>query len=126
MAIENACLGSMNQSFNETSKEKLLLPRKHYPDLGVGGGSCLNESDNFLQRFRYRIYEYWNSVKEAAIKAVQMGRNDPTKIIFSAKVGFALALVSILIFKEPIPYIGKHCIRAIITVAVVFEFSIGK
>ncbi|KAM3381654.1 aluminum-activated malate transporter 4 [Capsicum galapagoense] len=126
MATGNAYLGSMKQSFNESSKEKLLLPRKGYSDLGVGGGGCFNGSDNFLERFRYGVYEYWNSVKEAAIKAVQMGRNDPRKIIFSAKVGFALALVSILIFfKEPIPYIGKHSIWAILTVVVVFEFSIG-
>ncbi|MCD7454115.1 hypothetical protein HAX54_023533 [Datura stramonium] len=125
MAAGNAYLGSLKQSFHETSKERLLLPRKGYSELGLGGSSYTG-NDNFLERLRYRVSEFFNNVKQAAIKAVKMGRNDPRKIIFSAKVGFALALVSILIFfKEPIPYIGKHSIWAILTVVVVFEFSIG-
>ncbi|KAJ8554203.1 hypothetical protein K7X08_024881 [Anisodus acutangulus] len=121
MATGNAYLGSLKQSFHEQTNKQRLLSTK-----GVGGASYTEENVNFLQRLRYRVYEYCNNVKEAAIKAVQMGRNDPRKVIFSAKVGFALALVSILIFfKEPIPYIGKHSIWAILTVVVVFEFSIG-
>lgn len=125
MAGGNAYLGSLKQSFHETSKERLLLLRKGYSELGVGGDSY-TENGNFVERVRYGVYEYFKSVKEGVIKAVQMGHNDPRKIIFSVKVGFALALVSILIFfKEPLPYIGKHSIWAILTVVVVFEFSIG-
>lgn len=121
-----AYLGSLKQSFVETNKERLLLPRKGYSELGVGGGASFTGNENFLERLRYRLTEFCNDVKKAAAKAVKMGRSDPRKIIFSAKVGFALALVSILIFfKEPLPYIGKHSIWAILTVVVVFEFSIG-
>lgn len=126
MAGGNAYLGSLKQSFHETGKERLLQPRKGYSDLGMGGVGSFTGNENFLERLRYRVSEYCNNVKQAATKAVQMGWNDPRKIIFSAKVGFALALVSILIFfKEPIPYIGSHSIWAILTVVVVFEFSIG-
>ncbi|XP_049394182.1 aluminum-activated malate transporter 4-like [Solanum stenotomum] len=127
MAAGNAYLGSLKQSFHETSKERLLLLRKGYSDLSVGGGGgSFTGNENFLERIRYRVSEYCNNVKQAASKAVKMGRSDPRKIIFSAKVGFALALVSILIFfKKPIPYIGSHSIWAILTVVVVFEFSIG-
>nr|XP_016481671.1 PREDICTED: aluminum-activated malate transporter 5-like [Nicotiana tabacum] len=121
-----AYLGSLKQSFVETNKERLLLPRKGYSELGVGGGASFTGNENFLERLRYRLTEFCNDVKKVAAKAVKMGRSDPRKIIFSAKVGFALALVSILIFfKEPLPYIGKHSIWAILTVVVVFEFSIG-
>nr|XP_009803276.1 PREDICTED: aluminum-activated malate transporter 5-like [Nicotiana sylvestris]XP_016472383.1 PREDICTED: aluminum-activated malate transporter 5-like [Nicotiana tabacum] len=121
-----AYLGSLKQSFVETNKERILLPRKGYSELGVGGGASFTGNENFLERLRYRLTEFCNDVKKAAAKAVKMGRSDPRKIIFSAKVGFALALVSILIFfKEPLPYIGKHSIWAILTVVVVFEFSIG-
>ncbi|KAJ8536990.1 hypothetical protein K7X08_035391 [Anisodus acutangulus] len=125
MAAGNAYLGSLKQSFHEQTNKQRLLSTNGYSELGVGGGSY-TENENFLQRIRNRVCDYCNNVKQAAIKAVQMGRNDPRKIIFSAKVGFALALVSILIFfNEPIPYIGKHSVWAILTVVVVFEFSIG-
>ncbi|XP_024978367.1 aluminum-activated malate transporter 4-like [Cynara cardunculus var. scolymus] len=60
------------------------------------------------------------------VQIYEMGRSDPRQIIFAAKSGLALALVSTLIFfKESLRYFSQYSIWAILTAIVVFEFSIG-
>ncbi|CAN4124782.1 unnamed protein product [Withania somnifera] len=54
-----------------------------------------------------------------------MGKNDPRKIIFSLKMGFALSFVSLLIFWKKPADIAQFAIWAILTVLVMFEFTIG-
>lgn len=81
--------------------------------------------------FSYRLVSdkvtgFSKKVQDVARKAWQMGISDPRKIVFSAKVGLALMLISLLIFlKEPIKELSEHSVWAILTVVVVFEFSIG-
>lgn len=68
----------------------------------------------------------WNDLQDFATKAWEMGLSDPRKIIFAIKMGLALAIVSLLIFwKESYHDVGQYSIWAILTVIVMFEFSIG-
>ncbi|KAL6501006.1 hypothetical protein OROHE_025203 [Orobanche hederae] len=120
-------LGSLRGSFLEKSKER-LLPRKNLSDVGLDDAYVIREG--CLRRiFRItgeRVSKLWGDLKGTAVSAYEMGRSDPRKVVFAAKMGTALSLVSVLIFfKEPSTYITKHSVWAILTVVVVFEFSIG-
>ncbi|KAG6429425.1 hypothetical protein SASPL_107476 [Salvia splendens] len=103
-------LGSLRQSFSER-----LLSRKYYSEV---------ESD--VKHEGWLFESLWKSLKDIAINAYDMGRSDPRKAMFAAKMGCTLSLVSLLIFfNEPSNYITEHSIWAILIVVVVFEFSIG-
>lgn len=105
--------GSLKPSFGE----RLLPLRKD------GSSSDLPRSSHNGTGL---IYSMWLKFKAVSIRLQEMGRSDPRKTIFAAKMGLALALMSILIlFREPFKIIGKYSIWAILTVVVVFEFSIG-
>lgn len=68
----------------------------------------------------------WNDLQEFAGRAWEMGRSDPRKVIFATKMGLALSIVSLLIFwKHSYHDISQYSIWAILTVIVMFEFSIG-
>ncbi|XP_009795348.1 aluminum-activated malate transporter 4-like [Nicotiana sylvestris] len=113
---------SLSQNFNETSKARLLHNGSEY---GLDASFYI-ENEGFWRRLSNRINEFCSNVKQGSFKAIEMGRKDPRKVIFAAKMGSALSLVSVLIFfKEPLSYIGTYSIWAILTVVVVFEFSIG-
>ncbi|KAG6426614.1 hypothetical protein SASPL_110840 [Salvia splendens] len=103
-------LGSLRQSFLERGRER-LLSGKYYSEVEHEG----------------RLLEsLWRSLVDIWVSAYDMGRSDPRKAMFAAKMGCALSVVSLLIFfNEPSTYITKHSIWAILTVIVVFEFSIG-
>ncbi|KAL2540335.1 Aluminum-activated malate transporter 5 [Abeliophyllum distichum] len=108
---------------SQRSKET-LLPKKEYSDTGF----CVHEGclQMFFLSCRDRVAKSCSEVQETAFKAYEMGRSDPRKVVFAAKMGLTLSFVSVLIFfREPLNYIGQYSIWAILTVVVVFEFSIG-
>lgn len=83
------------------------------------GGVCRYFSD--------KITAFLTKSQDVLVTAWEMGTSDPRKIIFSAKMGLALTLVSILVFfKLPGSELSNHYLWAILTIVVVFEFSIGK
>ena len=82
--------------------------------------SCLASACNGLK-------QQWRDSFDFARKALEMGRKDPRKAVYALKMGFALALVSLLIFWDmPIEDVSQYSIWAILTVIVMFEFSIGR
>ncbi|CAA0838501.1 Aluminum-activated malate transporter 4 [Striga hermonthica] len=121
-------IGSLRESFLVRSKER-LLPQKNCSDLGSDDSYIVVYEGCLRRIFRIAgetVSRWWRDLKVTAVSAYEMGRSDPRKVVFAAKMGTALSLVSVLIFfKEPTTYITKHSIWAILTVVVVFEFSIG-
>ncbi|KAL7147228.1 hypothetical protein ABFS83_06G094000 [Erythranthe nasuta] len=121
--------GSLTQSFLDKTKDR-AVSRKHFSDSIFEDSYFVRDNEGCLRRI-YRsigdkLSNWWGNIKATAISAYEMGRSDPRKVVFAAKMGSALSLVSVLIFfKEPSTYITKHSIWAILTVVVVFEFSIG-
>ncbi|KAL8127649.1 aluminum-activated malate transporter 4-like [Apium graveolens] len=112
-------------SFARTPREKLLVSRKNYSELGYVEDDC-DEDESSWSRFQKKFVKFKFDVEGCLSKAYKMGRSDPRKVVFAAKMGLALVIVSLLIFfREPLSYIGQQSIWAILTVVVVFEFSIG-
>ncbi|CAH9056871.1 unnamed protein product [Cuscuta epithymum] len=124
-----AKLGSFRQSFaDKRERERLFSPRCNADS---------SELSSFLLDYRdkpkfcrfglcSKAVKLWESFRAVARNAWQMGQSDPRKVIFSAKMGLALMLISLLIFfKEPVEELSRYSVWAILTVVVVFEFSIG-
>ncbi|KAK4607199.1 hypothetical protein RGQ29_001142 [Quercus rubra] len=67
-----------------------------------------------------------NKIVEMAKKINKLGQDDPRRIIHSLKVGLALTLVSLFYYIQTLyDRIGENSIWAVITVILVFEFSVG-
>ncbi|KAK3155175.1 hypothetical protein QOZ80_2BG0199800 [Eleusine coracana subsp. coracana] len=67
----------------------------------------------------------WGAARAAAAEMWAFARKDPRKPVFAAKVATALAFTTLLVFLGEPSDIASHSIWAILTVVVVFEFSIG-
>lgn len=79
-----------------------------------------------LKVIREKSKNSWFELLDFARKALEMGRSDPRKVIFAIKMGLALSIVSLLIFwKKSYEDFAQYSIWAILTVIVMFEFSIG-
>ncbi|KAH6793674.1 hypothetical protein C2S52_004151 [Perilla frutescens var. hirtella] len=63
---------------------------------------------------------------EVGRQAIKIGKDDPRRVIHSLKVGLAVTLVSLLYYFQPLyNNFGVSAMWAIMTVIVVFEFSVG-
>ncbi|CAK7326544.1 unnamed protein product [Dovyalis caffra] len=119
-------IGSFRHSFAERSKER-LLSRKGYSDFGLN--SYYNDEEAVkcwsFRSLSDRITSFWNVVQNSAIVLYKMGHADPRKFIFAAKMGLSLALASLFIFlSEHLKDVSQYSIWGILTVVVVFEFSV--
>ncbi|KAL6196239.1 hypothetical protein ACLB2K_031854 [Fragaria x ananassa] len=65
-------------------------------------------------------------VCEIASRTKKLGQDDPRRITHSLKVGFAITLVSLFYYYQPLyDSFGASAMWAVMTVIVVFEFSVG-
>lgn len=135
-----AKFGSLRQSFIERSKER-SASRKGYSELGFSTSDGESDPNDGVGCFRsvcgrakvgcYRwicdgISGFANGCKDFGVNLYEMGRSDPRKVFFSAKMGLCLVLVSLLIFLTgPLKDISQYAIWGILTVVVCFEYSVG-
>lgn len=130
-------VGSFRQNFAEKREREKLLSSSKLGDYSELPGfsntaehhhqSDGSDSAGCCSRFRNKVFELWKKLKIVILEAWEMGKSDPRKVIFSAKMGLALMLISLLIFlKEPLKDLSRFSVWAILTVVVVFEFSIGN
>ncbi|KAF3496447.1 hypothetical protein DY000_02054527 [Brassica cretica] len=68
-------------------------------------------------------------LREIVREGRRVGEEDPRRIVHSFKVGVALVLVSSFYYYQPFgpftDYFGINAMWAVMTVVVVFEFSVG-
>ncbi|KAK7390850.1 hypothetical protein VNO78_18984 [Psophocarpus tetragonolobus] len=115
-----ARVGSFRHSFLEKSKERLLSKNQEF---GFNDNNVTPER-SFLDRLSDRVHRLYNWSWDVAAKLYEMGRSDRRKVLFSIKAGLSLAIVSLVIYIEEEQF-NKYSVWAILTVVVVFEFSIG-
>uniref|UniRef100_A0A7N0UZ22 Aluminum-activated malate transporter n=1 Tax=Kalanchoe fedtschenkoi TaxID=63787 RepID=A0A7N0UZ22_KALFE len=66
------------------------------------------------------------SIVDAAKNARKLGQDDPRRVYHSLKVGLALTAVSLFYYYQPLyDNFGVSAMWAVMTVVVVFEFSVG-
>ncbi|GAB2227555.1 hypothetical protein Droror1_Dr00009378 [Drosera rotundifolia] len=118
----------LQTGITEETKETLLPSTELYSELRQGRSDGGDEElkQNHIQSIQDGAERLWMKIKGTAMKEYRLGRSDPRKVVFAAKMGLALSLISLLIlWKGSINFIGDNAIWAIMTVVVVFEFSIG-
>lgn len=72
------------------------------------------------EKQKWRASEFIKNIKK-------IGEDDPRRIVHSAKVGLALTLVSFFYYLRPLYNgFGQAGMWAILTVVVVFEFTVGN
>ncbi|KAG4398086.1 hypothetical protein GLYMA_10G275700v4 [Glycine max] len=116
-----ARVGSFRHSFLEKSKER-LLSKKDCKDFDDDDNAAPKRS--FLDALSDGVISFHNWSRDVASKLYEMGRSDRRKVIFAVKAGLSLAIVSLVIYIEEEQF-SKYSVWAILTVVVVFEFSIG-
>ncbi|XWS71411.1 hypothetical protein CRYUN_Cryun03dG0135800 [Craigia yunnanensis] len=73
----------------------------------------------FLKNIKTKVFEFVSKVKK-------LGQDDPRRVVHSLKVGLALSFVSLFYYYQPLyDSFGVSAMWAVMTVVVVFEFSVG-
>ncbi|XP_062217818.1 aluminum-activated malate transporter 9-like [Phragmites australis] len=106
-------------------REPLLAFSWGAPATAGGGENAWWEENGGAARAGGWLRRAAEAVRAAAAETSAFARKDPRKPVFAAKVATALALITLLVFLREPSDIASHSVWAILTVVVVFEFSIG-
>uniref|UniRef100_A0A0E0LA96 Aluminum-activated malate transporter n=1 Tax=Oryza punctata TaxID=4537 RepID=A0A0E0LA96_ORYPU len=122
-----AQLGTLWSTLEDQREVPLLSSAWGLPGGGErdGDGRGCGWKEGLVRRAGAAVGRGWGAVRAAAEELWAFARGDPRKAVFAAKVGLALALISLLVFLREPRDIVSHSVWAILTVVVVFEFSIG-
>ncbi|KAL6838624.1 hypothetical protein ACP4OV_031581 [Aristida adscensionis] len=123
-----AQLGSLWSALEDqrgASVVPLLSSAWGLPNPGAGGEDEERPKEGLFRRAAAAVARWWAAACGAAAEMWAFARSDPRKAVFAGKVGLALALISLLVFLREPRDIVSHSVWAILTVVVVFEFSIG-
>ncbi|XP_004306385.1 PREDICTED: aluminum-activated malate transporter 2-like [Fragaria vesca subsp. vesca] len=99
-----------------------------YADIdGMENSSCAGGPfGGMLRWLKAAPAKSWGKVGEVARQAKKLGQDDPRRIVHSCKVGSALTLVSLFYYFRPVHEgFGVDAMWAVLTVALVFEYSVG-
>ncbi|RWW62190.1 hypothetical protein BHE74_00030695 [Ensete ventricosum] len=99
--------------------------------VSVPEGSEMALESKWIQRARTWLIQLVMTVVSKVTsfgkKAGKIGADDPRKVIHGVKVGIALTLVSIFYYTRPLyDGVGGCAMWAVMTVVVIFEFSVGE
>ncbi|KAI4386145.1 hypothetical protein MLD38_004104 [Melastoma candidum] len=86
------------------------------------GGDRISVASRFVSLLKVFVLRGLEMVREMG----KLGREDPRRVVHSLKVGLALTIVSLLYYFDPTyTNFGVSAMWAIMTVVVVFEYSVG-
>ncbi|XP_058108044.1 aluminum-activated malate transporter 9-like [Magnolia sinica] len=109
-------IGSFRYNFDMKNKERRASFRLYEENEN-------REKIPFCRRLRDGIIHPWKGLQKFVTKVWEFGRSDPRNVIFSAKQGLALMIISLLVFFKG--NLSRYAEWAVFTVVVVFEFSVG-
>lgn len=128
MGAPTPCLGSFHRALEQKSNERHhLLSSPKGPKTGCFDND-FEDDGRRCQIFCVAVPcvgSLWKMGKGLVKEGLAFGQSDPRKVIFAGKMGLAFALMSALIFFSEVE-IGQGAVWAILTVIVVFEFTVGK
>lgn len=77
--------------------------------------------------FKALALKFKSKLMNATKSVKKIGKDDPRRVIHSLKVGVALTVVSLFYYSRPLYNgFGVAGMWAVLTVVVVFEFTVGK